>query len=120
MDNDTLVELAEDFAGTVFPHGSGINYNWSVKIGRKTIEFFNSYEVMNEFGCYIGKADFSVVVDKKDFVDNNWKKSAQDFALHFHNKRSHYLNRYYGLREYLENELFYTFDCLASEKVVLY
>ena len=91
------------------PHGSGIDYTWIIYDKRNYWKLENSFHVMNEYGFYVGIADFSVIIDKKRKNDKYTY-----FRIHFHGKHSHHLARKYWLRDYLEDVLGYwileTFD----------
>ena len=90
------------------PHGSGINADWTInRLGNGKIQAFNSYHVMSEYGFYIAWADFSITFDPQD---------PSSFHLCFHGSQAQYLNRYYALREYLEDTVALCFDD-AKEKV---
>lgn len=90
------------------PHGSGINCDWTadtLKNGK--VRFYNSYHVMSEHGFYIGWADCSVTLDPRQ----DGETMAAGFRLMFHGQAAQYLNRYYGLRDYLEDTIAY---CLGE------
>ena len=78
----------------ILPHGSGIDCTWEIEDKGKYFKASNSYHCMNETGYYVGYADFSLIIPKKD-----WK----NFRLHFHGNYSHYLNYRFMLRNYLED-----------------
>lgn len=84
------------------PCGGGINHDWHLeKNSSGKIVCHNSYQVMSEYGYYIGWADFSV----------RFKAEALDkFRLMFHGNRAQYLARYYRLRQYLEPYFVECFD----------
>ena len=95
------------------PHGSGINADWTVnRLKNGKIQAFNSFHVMSEHGFYIGWADFSVTFDPSLPLP----ELAQTFRLQFHGSQAQYLNTYYGLREYLDDTLFYCIDN-AEERI---
>lgn len=56
--NDVLIDA--------LPHGSGINYNWSVNRSGSKVFAYNRYDYMNEFGSYIGSVGFEVVLRQND------------------------------------------------------
>ena len=81
------------------PHGSGIDYDWYCEKQKNgKLACSNAYHVMNENGFYIGSADFSI----RFHVDNR-----KEFRLMFHGSSAQYLNRQYGLREYLDDTIYY-------------
>ena len=84
------------------PHGSGIDCDWHATLNTTgKVVAHNSYHVMNEWGSYVGWADFSI----------RWAPGNFDtFRLMFHGPESQYLARYYGLRDYLEDVLYATRD----------
>ena len=91
----SLLEYVTD----VLPHGSGINCDWSLEMKRDRLIASNSYHVMNENGYYVGYADFSLAMTLDDAGELQFDR------LTFHGRDSHYLARYYSLRDYLEEAL---------------
>lgn len=83
------------------PHGSGIDCKWETDENRKYFLFTNSFHAMNEHGMYDGYCDFTLKVSR----DN-----VRDFQLTFQGAKSHYLNRKYQLRDYLEETLGYALE----------
>ena len=90
--NDELEDIIE-----YLPSGSGFDTTWEVEYKGKYLKLISSYHVMNNNGYYVGWADFSVIIP----LDN-----PLDFRLHFHGERSHYLNKQYLLRDYIEDMLY--------------
>ncbi|MGQ4895183.1 MAG: hypothetical protein ACP6IQ_11230 [Candidatus Njordarchaeia archaeon] len=106
---DESVKEKDEKLFKTLPHGSGIDYPWEIEDKGKYWKLTNSFHVMNEYGFYVGIADFSVIIDKKTKNDKYTY-----FRIHFHGKHSHYLANRYGLRDYLEDTIGYwiseTFD----------
>ena len=44
----------------VLPHGSGINYDYKIRVGGARVYASNSYDVMDENGMYVGTLPFTV------------------------------------------------------------
>lgn len=86
--------LTEDILKEKLPYGSGIDGVWHIKEQKNYWKCDNAYHAMNDVGYYTGWADFTLIIPKKD---------TEVFKLHFNGKHSQYLNRRYGLREYLED-----------------
>jgi len=81
------------------PHGSGIDADWYCeKQQNGKVVCYNSYHIMDENGFYRAWADFSV----RFHVDNR-----KEFRLMFHGSSAQYLNRQHGLREYLDDTVYY-------------
>ncbi len=100
MDRYDLEEKIEK----LLPHGSGINYDWSVEIKNKKAYCRNAYDHMNEYGMYDGVYPFTVIYSKSDmtFKYRNLKPS----AYYFINK--------YQLTEYLEETLYESFKKISK------
>jgi len=82
------------------PHGSGIDASWDIQVNTAgKIVAYNSYHVMDEYGYYVGWADFSIRWTPGDAVN---------FRLMFHGANAQYLNWRYLLREYLEDTIAYS------------
>jgi hypothetical protein len=82
------------------PHGSGIDYDWHIEKQKNgKIKAFNAYHGMNDWGMYVRSVDFSVT-----FHSDN----PGEFKLVFHaDSGDRYWIDKWGLREYLEDTLFY-------------
>lgn len=114
------------------PHGSGVDYDWSghMPANGRYVYFSNGYHVMNDYGMYVGRQDFSIVLSAdifsamiecldqamrwqyepaKDQAMNKAKVLAavlsDNFTLQFNNGR--YLADYYMLRDHLEDTIAY-------------
>lgn len=89
---------------SLLPHGSGINYDYYIKIGKDYIKVFNCYDRMNEFGFYDGVFPFSV-----KFTKNN-------FNLHFHNLNSYgyRLINNEMLKDYLQDVYYDSYTALKE------
>ena len=88
--------------GETLSHGSGINSEWIITDKGSYLKCVNSYHAMNEDGYYVGHASFSVIIPIKDPLS---------FRLNFHGSFAQYLNKFYGLRDYLEDVIHY---CLSE------
>jgi hypothetical protein len=80
------------------PHGSGIDSNWTIDAGTKSVRLHNSYHCMDENGFYDGWVHFivSIPVVSKTLV---W----EGFKLHF---QDYYRAKKYNLRDYLEGTVY--------------
>lgn len=107
MAHDTaLIDVWADRILDSLPYGSGVDCDWTWQASPNKLVFYNSYHCMNEYGGYVGYADFSVTIKLDQPIG--------DFRLQFHGKYSAYLNARYGLREYLEHLIHF---CLTEELV---
>lgn len=113
------------------PHGSGIDCDWVCTTKGDYVLFSNSYHCMNEWGMYDGYQDFTVKLNKHDFmryIVNMGKLSvypqsgytdkikswavvllqllADDMILEFNG--GNYLARKYDLRSYLDETIYYS------------
>lgn len=93
--------LTQEQVLNFLPHGSGINCDWQMDENRKYFLFKNSFHTMNENGMYDDYCDFTLKVSKEN---------TRDFELTFQGTKSHYLNRKYFLREYLEETFAYALE----------
>lgn len=75
------------------PHGSGINYDWTLDERKDRIYASNSYDTMDGGGFYGPAVGFNIMIPKKN---------PREFTLHFV-KGDHYLAEKYMLRDYLED-----------------
>jgi len=53
------------------PHGSGIDSDWVVEVGRDRVTFYNSYHGMDSNGYYDGWLDFRVCLSKVKADERN-------------------------------------------------
>jgi hypothetical protein len=110
------------------PHGSGIDCKWEIESGEHSqyVYLTNSYHVMSDNGFYIGHADFRIRLDKEAFIilinliawgkieeanEILWAMSV-NFEIQFTGDR--YLSRYYNLREYLTDIIYYALDNMSA------
>jgi len=85
------------------PEGCGFNREGHDILKNGKVRVYGSYHVMSEWGYYVGYADFSVTFDPTLPDD----EIGRTFRLMFHGQTSHYLARYYDLREYIEDTVYY-------------
>ena len=94
IDNTHLSDL---LAGMdTAPHGSGINYDYTLYLTDKELVVCNTYDCMNENGFYDGVIDFSVYIPVK---------KPSDFTIRFRNTKANRnsIGKYgYFIKEYLE------------------
>lgn len=91
--SDNITSIIESL-----PHGSGIDCKWEIDTNDKWIIAKNSFHCMNQDGYYVGYADFTVKIPVE---------FPESFKLEFNGKTAQYRNRKFGLREYLEDTLYY-------------
>lgn len=91
------------------PHGSGIDCTWGghMPVNGRYVYFSNSYHCMDENGFYDGYQDFTLRLDKKDFIaflsGDEWASIdfIWDFKIQFNN--GHYLADKHMLKDYLDD-----------------
>lgn len=105
-----MKKITEEMLLERLPSGSGFNCDWDIEEKHGYYKCNSSFQVMNEVGFYVGFADFSVIVPFKN---------PTNFKLHFHGKRSQYLNQYFQLREYLEDTIFYALDEVEKLNILI-
>ena len=84
----------------VLPHGSGINYDYKIRVGGARLYVSNGYDVMDESGMYVGTLPFTVCYKngKWSYIEFNGLTS-----------RGYYIVSKYAIREYLY-ELYYDIE----------
>jgi hypothetical protein len=110
----TVPEKFIDFCSNL-QHGGGIDADWSVwepKTG-KNLYFSNSYHLMDENGFYAGWQDFTLVISKKNWANDNYT----DFTIEFNNG-VRYLTEQIYLKEYLYDTFHYTLGEMRKEKLL--
>ena len=92
---------------SVLPHGSGINYDYKIRVIGARLYVSNSYDVMDENGIYIGVLPFTVCYKngKWSYIEFNGLTS-----------RGYYIVNKYAIREYLY-ELYYEVENKITELV---
>ena len=95
----------------VLPHGSGINYDYKIRVGGARVYASNSYDVMNESGIYVGTLPFTVCYKKTG-------KLAYMAYIEFNRltSRGYRIANKYAIREYLY-ELYYEVENKITELV---
>ena len=94
IDNTFLSDLLAGME--MAPHGSGINYDYTLYLTDKELVVCNTYDCMNENGFYDGIIDFSVYIPMV---------KPSDFTIRFRNTKANTNSiRKYGffIKEYLE------------------
>ena len=91
----------------VLPHGSGINYDYKIRVIGSRLYVSNSYDVMDDYGMYIGALPFTVCYKK-----GNWA------YIEFNGltSRGYCIVNKYAIREYLY-ELYYEVESKIAELV---
>ena len=91
----------------ILPHGSGINYDYKIRVSGSRLYVSNGYDVMNESGMYIGALPFTVCYKKGkwDYIEFNGLTS-----------RGYRIANKYAIREYLY-ELYYEVESKIDELV---
>ena len=87
----------------VLPHGSGINYDYKIRVSGARLYVSNSYDVMNENGIYIGVLPFTVCY-----------KNGKLAYIYFNGltSRGYRIANKYAIREYL-----YELYCDIEKKI---
>ena len=91
----------------VLPHGSGVNYDYKIRVSGSRLYVSNGYDVMNENGIYIGALPFTVCYKNGKFayIEFNGLTS-----------RGYCIVNKYAIREYLY-ELYYEVESKMAELV---
>ena len=78
----------------MIPSGGGINYDYEISESKKYFIIKNKYDVMNEYGVYIGTIPFTLYIDK---IDDTLK------YIYFNNLTNHkkYIAQKYEIKSYL-------------------
>lgn len=81
----------------VLPHGSGVNYDYEIRVVDSRLYVSNSYDVMDKTGIYIGALPFTVC-----YKNGKWA------YIQFNGltSRGYYIANKYAIRECLY-ELYY-------------
>ena len=77
---------------SVLPHGSGINYDYKIRVGGARLYVSNGYDVYDEYGMFIGDLPFTVCF-----------KNGKLAYIQFNDltSRGYYIANKYAIREYL-------------------
>lgn len=77
-----LKDIVEDIKSELIkalPHGSGINYDWTVEQGIDwTFKCYNAFQAMDSNGYYCGAVRFEVIVDIRDLEVVSIETNKQD------------------------------------------
>lgn len=78
----------------MIPSGSGINYDYEINESKDYFLVKNKYDIMDEYGSYIGTIPFTIYINKIDGTMKN---------IYFNNLNSHgrYLTIKYDIKNYL-------------------
>ena len=78
----------------MIPYGGGINYDYEVLESKKYFIIKNAYDVMSEYGVYIGTIPFTLYIDK---INGTLK------YIYFNNLTNHkkYIAQKYEIKSYL-------------------
>lgn len=81
------------------PHGSGIDYDWTLRENKNFVYAENAYHYMNENGFYDGILPFTIRFPKDDM---------KNFSLHFHvNSAGRYRVNKGCVRDYIIDTICY-------------
>ena len=102
-----MLQEKVDRIKSVLPHGSGINYDYKIRVAGTRLYVSNSYDVMDENGVYIGVLPFTVCYKNGKFayIEFNGLTS-----------RGYCIVNKYAIREYLY-ELYYEVENKITELV---
>lgn len=98
------MENFEEYWNRRVPHGSGFDCKYEFWDNPKYVKAVSYYHVMDANGYYDGYVKFSIIIPKGN---------SENFKLHFHGKKSQYLNKKYFLRDYMEETILFS---LKQEK----
>lgn len=100
-------------------HGCGVDKTWKFNwyhigmeprpMSNKILEISNSFHCMNNQGAYCGWADFSVIFNYVDAMD--------EYRIVFHGQLSQRLQQRHDIREYLDEVLIDAIHC-AQEDII--
>ena len=87
-----MLQEKVDRIKSVLPHGSGINYDYKIRVGGSRLYALNSYDVMDDNGMYVGTLPFTVCykTGKLAYIEFNGLTS-----------RGYYIANKYDIKEYL-------------------
>ena len=76
----------------VLPHGSGINYDYKIRVSGSRLYTSNRYDVYDDYGMFIGDLPFTVCY-----------KNGKLSYIHFNGltPRGYYIANKYAIKEYL-------------------
>ena len=91
----------------VLPHGSGINYDYKIRVTGSRLYVSNGYDVYDEYGLFVAVLPFTVCYKngKWSYIEFNGLTS-----------RGYYIVNKYAIREYLY-ELYYEVENKIIELV---
>ena len=77
---------------SILPHGSGINYDYKIRVISSRLYVFNRYDVYDEYGLFVGDLPFTVCYKKGKlaYIKFNGLTS-----------RGYYTANKYAIKEYL-------------------
>ena len=92
---------------SVLPHGSGINYDYKIRVTGSRLYVSNGYDVYDEYGLFVSDLPFTVCYKsgKLAYIEFNGLTS-----------RGYYIVNKYAIREYLY-ELYYEVEGKITEIV---
>ena len=92
---------------SVLPHGSGINYDYKIRVSGSRLYVSNAYDVYDEYGLFVAGLPFTVCYKsgKWTYIEFNGLTS-----------RGYYIANKYAIREYLY-ELYYEVESKIAELV---
>ena len=84
----------------ILPHGSGINYDYKIRVSGSRLYVSNGYDVYDEYGLFVDVLPFTVC-----YKNGKWA------YIYFNGltSRGYYIANKYGVREYLY-ELYYDIE----------
>ena len=91
----------------ILPHGSGINYDYKIRVSGARLYVSNGYDVYDEYGLFVADLPFTVCYKKGKFayIEFNGLTS-----------RGYRIANEYAIREYLY-ELYYEVESKITELV---
>ena len=102
-----LTQEKVDRIVSVLPHGSGINYDYKIRVGGAWLYVSNGYDVYDEYGLFVSDLPFTVCYKKGKlaYIQFNGLTS-----------RGYYIANKYAIKEYLY-ELYHEVENKITELV---
>lgn len=89
-------------------HGSGIDFDWSAEETRDSINLYNGFHLMDEYGSYYAVSEFVVIIPKipsarrTGFVEmGDVEKMVDGLKIRYTDFQSHHLGEEHGLKDLL-------------------
>lgn len=118
MEITSNINYFEEFILKNISLGSGINCKWNFDYTEKRCKLSNSYQVLSEYGFYMGFIDFTIsfpVICINENIIFSMEGIRDNFKLTFQtNSRGYYWIDKLDLRTYLDDLFYYDFDNMVE------